>query len=233
MTRASVCMAAYNAGPYLAPQLASILGQLGADDELVVSDDGSSDGTLAALEACRDPRLRLYRSGFRDAYRNFDFALRQARGEAVLLADQDDVWHPSKLERMLQALQDCDVAMSDCELIDGEGAPIGASYFALNHSRRGVAANLLHNSYLGCCMALRRELLQRALPIPAGVPHDVWLGLTGELFGRVRLLPEPLVRFRRHPGALSYAGGRSGRPIAARLAARARVVGALAARYAL
>lgn len=229
--RVSVCMATFNAGLYLAPQVESILSQLGGDDELVVSDDGSRDGTLEALSRYAGPNVRVYRNRFRHVTKNFEFALQKAKGRFIFLSDQDDEWHPSKLNTMLAALEDCDLVLSDCEVVDEGGSCIAASYFAVNGSRLGLAANLWRNSYLGCCMAFRRSLLDCALPIPEYAPHDMWIGLVSELVGRPRMLQEPLMRFRRHGATSSYAAVRSQRPLYVRAKSRLSVAAALAARY--
>ena len=80
-------------------------------------------------------------------------------------------------------------------------------------------------------MALRREVLDWALPIPAGVPmHDMWLGLVAERRGGVCFLPEPLVLYRRHAQQTSTAGSPSSLPWGERIALRVRLAWALTAR---
>ena len=62
-----------------------------------------------------------------------------------------------------------------------------------------MLANIRKNSYIGCCMAFRRELLEYILPFPESLPmHDQWIGLLAEKHGSVRLLRTPLIRYRRH-----------------------------------
>jgi hypothetical protein len=84
---------------------------------------------------------------------------------------------------------------------------------------------------LGCCIAFRRELLECALPMPEHVPHDMWLGLVGELLGSVEFLPTRLLRFRRHGDNASFAASRSRRSLLERVASRGRVVLHLVTRY--
>jgi glycosyltransferase involved in cell wall biosynthesis len=224
-------MTTFNAGRYLAPQIQSILRQLDAQDELIICDDGSEDTTTSRLAEYADPRVRIFMNRFRHVTRNFDFALHQARGRFIFLSDQDDEWYPNKLERMINALDRYDLVVSDCEVVDEAGALIAPSYFALNHSRLGMGANLWRNSYLGCCMAFRSRLLDCALPIPRDVPHDMWIGLVCEMVGTPGLLPERLMRFRRHSATSSYAGRRSRRSLYAKLASRVSVATRLAGRY--
>ena len=89
----SVCMATYNGEKYIAAQIISILAQIGPDDELIISDDGSTDKTVEIIKTFRDPRIKLYQDHvFRDPIKNFQHALTKSSGRYIFLADQDDVW---------------------------------------------------------------------------------------------------------------------------------------------
>jgi len=85
----SVCMATRNGGRYLRQQLASILTQPGPTDEVIISDDSSTDDTLAIINSMADPRIRLFTNNtFYSPIFNFENALKQATGEIIVLADQ-------------------------------------------------------------------------------------------------------------------------------------------------
>jgi glycosyltransferase involved in cell wall biosynthesis len=230
--RSSVCMATLNGARFLRPQIESILVQLGPSDELIVSDDGSSDGTLEVLGAYRDSRLRVYQNHFRDVASNFAFAIGQARGRTVFLSDQDDEWHPRKLEILQATLERFDLVVSDCEVIGADGRSLAPSYFELNRSRPGIVANLWRNSYLGCCMAFQMHVIGWAQPFPPRVPHDLWLGLVAELRGTTRFLGDKLVRFRRHEHSASYAAGESRRTLLEKIGTRVRAATFLMSRQA-
>lgn len=201
----SVAMITYNGLQFLPEQVHSILGQLTRADELVISDDGSTDGTwdwLSSL-ANQDPRVRLFRNqGRPGVIGNFDQALRLCQGEIIFLSDQDDRWYPDKVARLSQALAGPDViwlAQSDAELIDEQGQVTAPSFYALRQSRPGFWTNFWRNTYQGCTLAFRRELLDLALPLPTRLPmHDMWLGLLAELAGNVRFIPDRLTGYRRH-----------------------------------
>ena len=92
----SVCMATYNGEKYIREQIDSILPQLSDSDELVISDDGSSDSTIDIIQGYNDRRIRLYHNTRHGVTWNFENALRQSRGDVIFLADQDDVWKPGK-----------------------------------------------------------------------------------------------------------------------------------------
>ena len=194
----SVCVPTYNGAPYIAAQLDSILRSPRVG-EVLVSDDGSTDGTLDVVRSIADARVLVVEGPRSGLIRNVESLLVRARGEFVFLADQDDVWQPQKVDVMIEQLQRADLVVSDCQVTDADLAVVEPSFFALRGSAPGLLRNLLRNSYLGCCMALRRDLLRHALPFPARVPmHDWWLGLVGEAFGKVAFIPDPLVLYRRH-----------------------------------
>lgn len=195
----SVCMASFNGGRYVAEQLASILCQLSDKDEVIISDDGSTDGTLASIRGISDDRIVTISGPQKGLVKNFENALNHASGNYIFLSDQDDVWLPGKVERMIKALDFCDLVVSDCKVVDASLKIINESFFAIRSSGSGLVKNLYKNSYLGCCMAFKKELLNVALPFPDGIPmHDWWLGLVANLVGKVRFLDEPLLLYRRY-----------------------------------
>jgi glycosyltransferase involved in cell wall biosynthesis len=226
----SVCMASFNGAPYVRAQVESILPQLGHDDELIVSDDGSTDGTVDILNAVRDPRLRILRGPSRGASANFAWALAHAQNEVVFLADQDDLWETEKIGRQCALLEHYVLVISDCVITDERGAVTHPSYFAVNDSHPGLIRNFYRNSYMGCCMAFRRELLRIALPIPSGLPHDWWLGMVAEVAGNVFFLPDRLVWYRRHGANTSLTTEKSRRGLYSRVRDRLRLACALIAR---
>jgi glycosyltransferase involved in cell wall biosynthesis len=223
-------MATFNGSRFLARQLDTIVCQLEPDDELIISDDGSSDGTPRIIDAYKGPNTRVFFNRFHNAASNFGFAMSQARKPLVFLSDQDDEWLPGKVSRLCASLVTAELVVSDCEVIDEAGRTVHASYFELARSGPGLLKNLAHNTYLGCCMAFRSELLHAALPIPPGVSHDLWLGLVAEAFGRTCFVPGPTSRFRRHGGTASFAAGSSGRSLAEKLSERLRAAVWLASR---
>lgn len=214
----SVCVATYNGTRYVLAQLQSILPQLAADDELIVSDDGSTDATREVVRCIGDPRIVLIDGPCAGLVHNFEHALRQARGDAIFLCDQDDIWLPQKVQRMMHALDEVDLVVSDCRVVDDALNELHPSFFHLNGSRSGLLRNLAKNGYLGCCMAMRRTVLDAALPFPENIAmHDWWIGLVAECTARVRFLDETLSLYRRHGGNASPATMRSTVPLTTRL----------------
>lgn len=205
----SVCMATWQGERWLGKQLDSLLAQLGMDDELIIADDGSTDGTQALVQARSDARIRfLATSGKRlGPVYNLERALCAARGEYVFLCDQDDIWLPGKVVACLEALRHNDLVLHDAVLLfsgaDGntEVSPEAERLFDIRKPHHGVWANAWKNCYTGCCMAMRRSVLDAALPFPRALPmHDQWLGLVAEASFQVTFLPSPLLAYRQHAG---------------------------------
>lgn len=200
----SVCMATYNGEKYIQQQLDSILACLSVDDELVVSDDGSTDGTAGILESYAQNSLtpiHIINGPRRGVIANFNNALMQAKGDYIFLSDQDDIWNQDKVEKVTSAFRDndCTVVVHDARIVDAQCIPIGQTLFEYRHSGPGFIKNIIKNSYVGCCMAIRRDLLSVILPLPENVEmHDWWIGLISELYGRSVFINDKLIDYRRH-----------------------------------
>lgn len=207
----SVCLATYNGAPYIKEQITSVLNQLLENDELLIADDGSTDNTITIIESIHDSRLRIVGVGGKlGVVKNFERVLTEAKGQYVFLCDQDDIWLPNKVEECLQALEKNILVVTDCKVVDKSLNEISPSFFQLRNSGKGILKNIWKNTYLGCCMAFRRELLNIGLPIPAKIPmHDMWLGLLAETQGTVLFLPQNLSLYRRHHLAVSPTAGKS------------------------
>lgn len=196
----SVCMATYNGSVYLRKQLDSILVQLGNNDEVIISDDSSADNTLAVVESYHDNRIVVFpNQKFHSPIFNFENALRHASGDFIFLSDQDDVWERDKVKVMLSYLSEFSLVVSNCSIIDKDGELVREAYFNKAMGRAGVLRNLIHNNYLGCCMAFRKEVLDMALPFPSKIAmHDIWIGLCADMFFSVAFIPNKLICYRRH-----------------------------------
>jgi glycosyltransferase involved in cell wall biosynthesis len=196
-------MATYNGERFLVEQLESIISQLGPNDELIIVDDASQDSTCAVIEGFCDVRIRLIQNETNQGARaSFETALRHTTGEIIFLSDQDDVWHPEKVSRFLHlfgARPEVTLAISDAQIIDGNGYVLSQSRLNGKNFRPGVLTNIVRNSYLGCALAFRRSALDYCLPFPRSIPmHDMWIGILNELFGETAFLKESLISYRRH-----------------------------------
>jgi len=211
MTKVSVCMPTFNGGQYLHAQIFSILGQLAEDDELIISDDGSTDDTLAVIYSFHDARIKVIkREGGASLPKNVENALRQSTGEYVFLADQDDVWCEGRVTTMMAHLEYYDLVVSDCFVTDSELNITHPSLFALQNSQSGFFKNFFKNTYVGCCMAFNRKMLKKILPIPHNIPmHDWWIGMIGDCFFKTYFINEQLLYYRRHDRNISFTSKKS------------------------
>ncbi len=196
----SVCMPTCNGEKFIQQQLDSILSQLGSDDELIISDDSSTDRTIALIKAFNDPRIMLLENcTFKNPIFNIENALKVATGQFIFLADQDDIWFPEKIKKTVELLFKFDMVVCNGIIIDQDAQTIHPSYFDWRGSGKGFFKNLAKNSYMGCSMAFNRKILAKALPFPEHISmHDLWLGLIAECEGQVFFLNEPLFSYRRH-----------------------------------
>lgn len=198
----SVAMATYNGAKYLEEQLASFATQTLLPDELVVTDDCSNDNTLAILGrfASTAPFKVFYKQNERKyGYAgNFNEALKLTSGDLVFLSDQDDHWFPDKIERIAKAAEensDAWVLLNDAELTDEKLKRTGITKLGQIRSAGFDDASFV----MGCCAAIRRELLDICMPIPNGFPsHDNWVVGIAEMMDRKIILPHILQYYRRH-----------------------------------
>lgn len=203
-TKVSVAMATYNGEKYIEEQLKTILNQLRPEDEVIVSDDGSTDRTLEIVNNLRDKRIKVFNGPKNGVKQNFGNAISKCSGRYVFLADQDDIWLNNKVAVMLEEFRkkDCTCVVHDAEVFDSKtDKTLYKSFFEWRGSRSGIWKNIWKNSYIGCCMAFTSDMKEYILPIPNDIEmHDQWIGIMCEKFGKSVFLPEVLLRYRRHDG---------------------------------
>lgn len=210
MCRISVCIATYNGEKYIEEQLISILNQLGDCDEVIISDDNSTDRTIDIVKQFKDKRLKIYFNNNGNGYTsNFENALNKANGYYIFLADQDDIWIENKVQFCLTQLKDYDFIVSDAIVVGENKTLISPSFFAVRKCYNSLAGNILKFGYLGCCMAFKREILDRALPFPTNhkfCTHDNWLFLIAKTYYKAKISDEKLIKYRRHGLNVSTGG---------------------------
>ena len=222
----SVCIATFNGEKYIKQQLSSIINQLGEGDEIILSDDGSTDGTLAEAKSIGSPLIRVVQGPRKGVIKNFENAIKESKGDYIFLADQDDIWKEDKVEVMLEALKEATCVVSDCTVVDKQLNVTAESFYKLNRTRFGRFYNAVcKNGYLGCCMAFRRELTTKALPFPDDIPmHDIWLGNVAAYFYNVKFIADKLILLRRHNNNSSTTASTSKYQISQRLGFRWTII---------
>ena len=207
----SVALAAYKGEKYIEEQIRSILPQLSYNDEIIVSDDrpGGMTEKIVKKIAAEDSRVVWVEGKSKGVVSNFVNAIRYCKGDKIFLCDQDDVWLPDKVKRVMEAFDEgYDLVLHNAYITDGELNITDYSFFEKRGSKKGVLRNIFKNSYMGCCMAFDRKLLKKIMPMPRSIPmHDQWIGILAEIYGKVKFLDLPLIYYRVHGGNVT--GGKT------------------------
>lgn len=219
----SVALCTFNGARFLQQQLDSIAQQTRLPDELVIDDDGSTDGTIEIIErftAAAGFEVSLQVNPERlGVIRNFGAAIARCRGELIALCDQDDVWLPEKLQYVADyfaAHPAVTAVFTDAYLMEGQEVNYavkrpGRLWAAISFSKKerrlvasGRAMEVLADRYVvtGATLVFRRELLREVLPMPTNAPpdlwHDGWIALTAASTGELQALERPTIFYRTH-----------------------------------
>ena len=214
-----ILLATYNGERFLGEQLDSILGQSHRHWRLLVRDDGSTDRTAEILRHYAQrigSRMVLLQDaeGRLGPCLNFGRLLCASTAPYIALCDQDDVWLPDKLARLLNVLRDAErrwggntpiLVHSDLAVVDARGQLIAASFWRYQNLRPQNGGNwrrqLVQNVVTGCATMFNRALRALAVPIPSeAIMHDWWLALLAACAGRVLHVPWASTLYRQHGG---------------------------------
>ncbi|SVB34399.1 uncharacterized protein METZ01_LOCUS187253, partial [marine metagenome] len=204
-----ICMTTYEPNmEFLEAQLRSIQEQSYQEWECLICDDHSSESTLSVIERlCQEePRFHLLKNsdnvGF---YLNFERCLRNVPRDSqfIALCDQDDVWHPDKLQRLLREFNNStSLVYSDMRLVDAKYEVLSDTYWSdrkNNYSKLDVL--MVANTITGASSLFRASLLDLILPFPERIGdayHDHWIALVAFLGGDIKYVDEPLYDYRQH-----------------------------------
>jgi hypothetical protein len=214
----SVALCTYNGIRYLPEQLASILAQTRLPDELVLVDDGSTDGTVDFLHRWAEGvpfPVHIHQNPENiGSTKSFERAMSRCTGDIIVLSDQDDAWREDRIQQTadwLTAHPDMDAVFSDADLMDDDSQLLGRRIWdevqftpeARAQWRQGRGYELLFYGYVvtGATLAVRRAVLPGLMPFPTHVQyliHDAWLSLILALKGTIGFIEQPLVRYRQH-----------------------------------
>lgn len=216
----SIALCTYNGERFLQEQLDSLAAQTRLPDEVVVGDDGSTDGTMEILERWAETvpfpvRIQKNENSLKAAG-NFYATIERCTGDLIFLCDQDDVWLPEKLEKMTDIFaRRPEVGLMYCQAdtIDQNGQPLGVSRSKISRAHIMVSGWPLispfcvrHNNPPGCCAAIRTSCVLLILPFNRNFPHDMFFYLRLPAVSEIVTLPEPLIRYRFHGNNVSFHG---------------------------
>jgi glycosyltransferase involved in cell wall biosynthesis len=213
-------MCTYNSEEFVVAQLTSILDQRRPPDELVICDDGSSDATMERVAQFRERAPFEVRVHVNErnlgSTKNFEQAIGLCKGDVVVMAGDDDVWHPDKLQAVQEALGSgaAGMALSNAELVDEELRPTGSSLWAargfsatdrsrIAHGRNESLLRKHISAAYGNTMAFRAEHNHALLPIPDEWVEDTWIAVIVAGLARVTIIPKVLVKYRQHEANIS------------------------------
>ncbi len=200
----SIALCTYNGAAFLAQQIETILSQTYQNiTDIVCVDDCSTDETLSILHqfALCDNRIHVFQNSSNLGYiRNFEKAMGLTRERLIALSDQDDLWYPTKIERLVAAIGTNLLVYSDSEYINEQGEKTGKK---LSDFRKlGLEMNVLNlalfNVVAGHTMMIRRELLTQSVPFHPKIPHDYWLAFQAAKSGSIGFVDEVLLGYRQH-----------------------------------
>lgn len=200
MMHISVAIASYNGEKYIRDQVMSILLQIDKHDEIIISDDGSTDGTIDIIKNLQQiyPQIHLTEGPRQGIVRNFMNAIDQCSKEIVFLCDQDDIWCEEKVEKVKRCFSEnpsIDVVLHNAVLFSAEKV----SDTRLLNYKQGFFFNWLKSSYWGCCMAAKRNFLREYFDKKStGIAHDQIIGLIAEKNKTAKYLDENLIYHRIH-----------------------------------
>ena len=214
----AILMSTYNGEKYLKEQIDSLLCQTYSDFMLYIRDDGSTDGTQQIVSSYSDTRIRFERGENLGPAGSFFAALKAVpEVEYIFFSDQDDIWYPDKLAKMLEEIQKYDgtptMVFSDFAMIGSSGELLSESYS--RHASLQViegmnsANKIIAQPYVfGCASVINRLLADMVLDPPEGIEmHDCWISLVAATAGKLIYMPQATISHRFHS---DNATGKSG-----------------------
>jgi glycosyltransferase involved in cell wall biosynthesis len=201
----SVVMCTYNGSRFVAEQIESICNQTYKNLRVIIVDDASTDTTYEIVKqyAANDERIRAYRNGTNLGFNlNFNKACKLATGDFIAIADQDDIWEKTKIEKLLAKInEDPDTLLVHC--ISARFEKFGKFHLKSHKLVNYLAGKDVRNFFLsnfisGHNMLLRISLLEKSLPFPGNVYYDWWLAAVASCNGKIEPVPEILVWHRMH-----------------------------------
>lgn len=198
----SVVLASFNGKKYIEQQIESIIHQLDKDDELIISDDHSTDCTLDILKKYDElPNVTILMNqgiGFLD---NFTTAIKHTKNDIIIFSDQDDVWLDGRILKVKEFFyKGATLVVLKSKYVDENLSPLNYDDSRIIKWRRGFFTNLIKNTYSGAHIAVNKNFLEITMPFPKQVKyHDLWIALLAEFYKQqIEYSNEEFTLYRRH-----------------------------------
>lgn len=211
MEKVDILLATYNGEKYIREQIDSILNQTHKEFRLLISDDGSTDGTRDILNEykAKDERIEVFMQEENlGVVKNFEFLLGKVDAKYYMFSDQDDIWKAEKIEKSLKKIEEgFDLVYSDLEVVDENLNVTYESYWKLKGIYKKIKkynnfeSLYLNNFITGCTVISKKELIDSFMPLPNTskfVLHDYWISLIVSQNGKIAYVEEPLIKYRQH-----------------------------------
>ena len=151
--------------------------------------------------------------------------MKNAKGDYIFLSDQDDIWKPNKVAEFKELLEHNNVVMSSFEIINEKLEVTSKQYWTTIPYKTNVLYNIAKIPFIGCCMAFRKEFIDKFLPFPKGLLlHDIWLGIMGVNSKSIAFINKPLISYRKHTNNVSATSGKSPNPMWLRISYRIKML---------
>ena len=211
--KTSVALCTYNGKDFIEQQIDSILNQTVLPDELIISDDGSNDGTVEIVKKKLAKSHLKYKVMINNTklgvIKNFERAILHCEGDIIFTSDQDDIWLEDKVEyikNMFNLNEKLSIVFTDAYLVDKNLSKTGVRLWdavypemkKIKTKQDILKALLKGNIMTGATMAFKRSLIQQITPFNEYWIHDYWIAITGTLIGEVQSIDKPLILYRQH-----------------------------------
>ncbi|MGB3590406.1 MAG: glycosyltransferase family 2 protein [Nonlabens sp.] len=199
----SVVICTFNGAKFLEPQIESVLDQTYKNIEVVVCDDGSSDGTVATVKRYEaiDNRIKLYQNAENLGYiKNFEKGVNLVSGEYIAFCDQDDVWDLSKIQTMMDYAQSGNLVYHDSAIVSED---LSQQFYKMSDEKFMISGNcaralLINNCVSGHATLAQTGFVKSCMPFPIAVPHDWWLAMNASIGDGLIYVDQALVKYRQH-----------------------------------
>ena len=221
--RVSVAVITYNGEKFIEEQLNSILNQTVKPDEIIISDDGSSDKTIETIQRIMEKYSNdeidiqiLTDNPIHGISTNCSWAIQHTSGDIIFISGQDDVWSPDKIEKTIKVYEnyrDAKIVIADAFLIDADGEPYQGEFCkgftaSLGMLKNGDVVKVSRSTYIeyaestplvsGPVLSLKRDLVDLITPIPPHILEDQWMEFVGLAENGLYYQNEKLTYYRMH-----------------------------------